>query len=291
MRDSARCRPTHGVAAVSRAALGLVRRSSRPDLPCSLLVTTYPRWRQKVQRVRLLLLVRRAGKDIFGVSGGAGCDFWLAGSLPEQAQHPGVAQRVRFDVLQAEELGHARVVGAAQRVVGVGVDRRALDLDEAVPGEEAVWKVSANSRRSPSSRAVRSARSEQVGADPPAAVVRCTASVRISPRSAHSTCSAPQPTTCRRPTSATRKSWTSSYRVTSSLASSLRPSRRRCRPGLDRRDVGGPGPPDDRLHEQATIAGAGRVHCRVAGRAGPGPAAGTLRSVSPLDSRARRSRW
>src|SRR3954447_26600081 len=51
-------------------------------------------------------------------------------------QHPGIAERVRFDVLEVQELGDARVVGAAQRVVGVVVDRRPLDLGEARSGEE-----------------------------------------------------------------------------------------------------------------------------------------------------------
>lgn len=43
----------------------------------------------------------------------------------------------------------------------------------------------------------------------------CTATVRISARSSHITCSAPQPTTWWSPSrSATQNSWTPSYRVT-----------------------------------------------------------------------------
>src|SRR6266542_630841 len=51
-------------------------------------------------------------------------------------QHPRVAERVRFDVFEAEKLRDAGVVRAAKRVVGVGVDGRAVDLGEPVPGEE-----------------------------------------------------------------------------------------------------------------------------------------------------------
>src|SRR5437868_5460552 len=58
------------------------------------------------------------------------------GTSVQFQEHPAVAERVGFDVLEAEELGHAGVVGAAQLVVGLVIDRGALDLDEAGPSEE-----------------------------------------------------------------------------------------------------------------------------------------------------------
>ena len=46
-------------------------------------------------------------------------------------QHPVVAERVRLDALEIEELGDALVERAAQLGVDLGRDRRALDLAEA----------------------------------------------------------------------------------------------------------------------------------------------------------------
>jgi A/G-specific adenine glycosylase len=51
-------------------------------------------------------------------------------------QHPGVAERVRLDPGQVEELGDPVVVAAQQLGVDVLADRRALDRHEAVRGEE-----------------------------------------------------------------------------------------------------------------------------------------------------------
>src|SRR5436190_14064693 len=56
--------------------------------------------------------------------------------LSKLAEHSHVSEGVRLDVLEAEELRDALVVGAAQGVVGVLVDRPAVELDEAVRGEE-----------------------------------------------------------------------------------------------------------------------------------------------------------
>src|SRR3954451_15139098 len=67
------------------------------------------------------------GAPVTGETRGAG----------KNQQHPRIAEGVGLDVLQVEEFGHAGVIGAAQRVVGVVVDRRALDLDEPGPAEEA----------------------------------------------------------------------------------------------------------------------------------------------------------
>src|SRR2546423_6804544 len=58
------------------------------------------------------------------------------GTLVQIQQHPGVAQCVRLDVFEPEELGHAGVIGTAQLVVGVVVDRGAVDLDEPGAAEE-----------------------------------------------------------------------------------------------------------------------------------------------------------
>ena len=54
----------------------------------------------------------------------------------EHQQHPGVAQDVRLDVAQVQELGDTDVIGAAHLLVHLGGDRGALDLGETVPAEE-----------------------------------------------------------------------------------------------------------------------------------------------------------
>ena len=59
------------------------------------------------------------------------------GRRPSQhQQHPGVAERVRLDVAQVQEFGHPDVVGAAHLGEDLRADRGAVDLGEAVPGEE-----------------------------------------------------------------------------------------------------------------------------------------------------------
>src|SRR5690606_8179806 len=54
----------------------------------------------------------------------------------EVEQHPGVAQGVRLDVFQVQELGHTFVVGGQEFCVDLGRHGGALDLAESVPGEE-----------------------------------------------------------------------------------------------------------------------------------------------------------
>src|SRR5690242_13743562 len=51
-------------------------------------------------------------------------------------QHPDVAEGVRLDVRQVEELRHAGVVGAQHRGEHVRLHGGAVDLLEPVPGEE-----------------------------------------------------------------------------------------------------------------------------------------------------------
>ena len=77
----------------------------------------------------------------------------------EDEQHPGVAQDVRLDVAQVQELGDTDVIGAAHLLVHLGGDGRALDLGETVCAKNSVSKVSTNSRCSCSSRAISSSRS------------------------------------------------------------------------------------------------------------------------------------
>ena len=67
---------------------------------------------------------------------GAGAARGARGRGLENPQHPGVAQGVRLDPLQVEELGDALVVAAQQLGVDLGVDGLALDRLEPVPGEE-----------------------------------------------------------------------------------------------------------------------------------------------------------
>ena len=59
-----------------------------------------------------------------------------SGGDAERQQHPRIAQDVRLDVGEVEELRDAGVVGAAHLLVDLGGDRGALDLLEAVPAEE-----------------------------------------------------------------------------------------------------------------------------------------------------------
>src|SRR3954451_1831350 len=54
----------------------------------------------------------------------------------ERQQHSGISKDVGLHVRQVEELGDTGVVGAAHLLVDLRSDRRALDLLEAVPGEE-----------------------------------------------------------------------------------------------------------------------------------------------------------
>src|SRR5271156_5659486 len=58
-----------------------------------------------------------------------------AASLQHQ-QHPRVAQSVRLDVAEIQELGDTDVVGAAHLLENLGSHRGALDLSKPVPGEE-----------------------------------------------------------------------------------------------------------------------------------------------------------
>jgi len=59
-----------------------------------------------------------------------------AGQRLEPQQHPGVAQRVRLDRVQVEELGDPLVVGPKQLRVYLGGDGSSPDLVEPLPGEE-----------------------------------------------------------------------------------------------------------------------------------------------------------
>lgn len=73
----------------------------------------------------------------FAIALGALVAGQLAGRRVSEAQHhAGVAQGVRTDVGQVEELRDAGVVGTAHLLVDLGGDRRPVDLDETVPGEE-----------------------------------------------------------------------------------------------------------------------------------------------------------
>src|SRR6056300_501753 len=57
-------------------------------------------------------------------------------SVTQVQQHAVVAQGVGLDALQAQELGHAFVVGLQKLLVDVMVDRRLIDFGEPKLGEE-----------------------------------------------------------------------------------------------------------------------------------------------------------
>ena len=159
---------------------------------------------------------RRAGghADVDPRSRTADADEADAGTVAarplEHQQHPRVTQDVRLDVAEVEELRDTDVVGAAHLLEHLGGDRGALDLAEPVPAEELglegqarrVAAVAVRGRRRAAGRRWRGRCRARV-------IDGWTATVRTSPRSAHSTCSAPQPTTS--PSySATQNSWTAS---------------------------------------------------------------------------------
>ena len=140
---------------------------------------------------------------------------------PSQVQeHAGVAQGVGLDPVQVEELGHAFVVGPEQLRVDLMGDRGALDLGEAVPGEETDREREHEDPLHAHLAGAVQQRGHQAVADSVALAALCTATVRISARSSHITCSAPQPTTAWSAVrSATQNSGTSSYSVTVALRS------------------------------------------------------------------------
>ena len=140
------------------------------------------------------------------------------------SQHPGVAERVRLDVRQVEELGDAPVVGAAELRVRL-VGQVELARSARTPAR----------RRTPPRRSARTAGAARAPWPGP---MRCShtacptpvpcgpgsvVTVRISPRSSQSTCSAPQPTTAP-PDSATQNSVTSSNRLARVFSSRTGPA-------------------------------------------------------------------
>ena len=118
------------------------------------------------------------------------------GRPSEAQQHPGVAERVRLDPFQVQELGDTLVVRAQQLLVdrrAAPARRRSREAERAEePGlegehEDPAPRPAPGPRRSGRRRSGgRSCRPRQAGS---------TATVRISARSSHITCSAPQPTT------------------------------------------------------------------------------------------------
>ena len=144
----------------------------------------------------------------------------------EHQQHPRVAEDVGLDVAEVQELGDTDVVGAAHLLEHLGGDRGALDLGEPVPAEELGFE---RQHEQPLQLQVAGDLEQLVDdgvADALAGHLGRTATVRTSPRSDHSTCSAPQPTTspaflrC----SATQNSWTASYSVTRFFSSRILPA-------------------------------------------------------------------
>ena len=117
----------------------------------------------------------------------------------EPQQHPGVAQRVRLDVREVEELRDARVVAAQHRREHVRLAPACRRSRRTRADRRSASRTSARTA-APGPAPGRSRSTPRRWRGPPRGPQRrgCTATVRISPRSAHSTCSAPQPTTSTR---------------------------------------------------------------------------------------------
>ena len=118
-------------------------------------------------------------------------------------QHAGVAEGVRLDVRQVEELRDALVGAADELRIDVGIDHRLADRREAATREEVDLEGEAEQAREPEVRALTSRPSTIARPTPWCSQSSETISVRTSPRSSHITCRAPQPIS--RPCSSSRR--------------------------------------------------------------------------------------